>query len=159
MRLFAVADQIEHILATEVDQDTGEITDAALDALNALGLERDALCLDLAAYLKGEESEAEAIREQAKRLMDRAGRHQRRAAWLLDVIARNVEPGRKLRDARSEIGWRKSTAVKITDESAIADDLCRYSRAVDRAEIAKRLKAGEKVEGAELEHRQNLVVK
>ena len=149
-----------HILATAVDHETGEIlSEEALAALNALDMERDALVLDLAAYMKGEEAEADAIREQAKRLMDRAGRHQRRAAWLADVIGRNVEPGRKLSDARSVIGWRKSTAVKITDADAIPDELYRYERALDRAEIARRLKAGEKVEGAELEVRMNLQVK
>lgn len=159
MRLFQVADAIERIFAEQVDPETGEIQDAALEALNALGLERDALILDLAAYSKGEHAEAAAVEEQAKRLRERAVRHQRRAAWLEDVIARNLEPGRKIRDDRSEIGWRKSSAVKITDEAAIDDALWRYTRSLDKAEIAKRLKAGEEVKGAELEQRLNLQVK
>ena len=159
MRIFDVRDAIERIFAEQVDPETGEIQDAALDALNALNLELDTLALELAAYAVGERVEAEAVAEQAKRLAERAKRHERRADWIEGVIARNVEPGRKLHDARVTIGWRKSTAVKITDEAAIPDELFRYSRALDKAEIAKRLKAGEEVKGAELEHRQNLVVK
>jgi hypothetical protein len=122
-------------------------------------MERDQLVLDLAAYLLGEKAEAEAITAQAAKLLERAGRHEKRAAWIRDVIARNVEPGRKLSDTRSEIGWRKSTAVEITDEAAVPDELYRYSRSIDRTEIGKRLKAGEAVPGAELVHRQNLQVR
>lgn len=159
MRLFEVADQIEAILANEVDHETGEIQDSALERLNELGMERDALVLDLAAYMKGELAEADAIKAQAKQLLDRAARHGKRADWLKDVIRRNVEPGRKLADARSEIRWRKSTAVKITDADAIDDAFYRYERTLDRAELGKRLKAGEEIKGAELETRQNVTVK
>lgn len=159
MRLFDVNDQIEAILAHEVDQETGEIQDSALERLNELGMERDALVLDLAAYMKGEQAEADAIKEQAQRLLDRAKRHAKRAEWLEGVIFRNVEPGQKLSDDRSEIRWRKSTRLKITDGDAIPDELYRYTRDLDKAEITKRLKAGEEIKGAELEERQNMSVK
>ena len=91
--------------------------------------------------------------------MARASRHSKRADWLYDVIRRNVDPGQKLSDTRSEIRWRKSTAVKITDPDQIPDELHRYSRDIDRSEIGKLLKAGVEVKGAELEHRMNLAVK
>jgi len=158
MRLFEINDQIETILAREVDEN-GEISDSALDQLNALNLDLETLALQLAAYAVGEHAEAEVVSAQAKKLAERAGRHARRAAWLEDVIARNIAVGTKLHDARVTIGWRKSTAVNITDEAAIKDEFYRYSRALDKSEIGKRLKAGEKIEGAELEHRQHLVVK
>ncbi len=159
MRVFDVRDQIEEILANEVDHETGEIQESALDKLDALGLEMNALVLDLAAYSVGEIAEAKAISEQAKKLMERAARHSKRADWLEEVISRNLPVGQKLSDARVTIGWRKSTAVRITDESAIPDEFYRYSRAIDKAEISKSLKAEQKVPGAELEHRSHLVVK
>lgn len=159
MRLFEINDAIEQILAREVDPDTGEISDSALDKLNALNLDLETMALNLAAYAVGERAEADAVKEHAKRLSERAARHDRRADWLEGVIVRNLEPGRKLSDARVTLGWRKSTAVNITDESALPDELFRYSRAVDKAEVKRRLVAGDELKGAELDHRNHLVVK
>lgn len=158
MRLFEIRDQIEHVLATEVDEH-GEIQDSALEKLSALGVELEALALDLAAYAVGEHAEAEAVAAQAKRLGERAARHGRRAAWLEGVIARNLAPGQKLRDERVSISWRRSTAVQITDEAALPDELFRYTRAADKAEIKRKLTAGKKVPGAELVTRDNLVIR
>jgi len=159
VRIFDTRSDIEEILARECDPLTGEINDSAIEKLNALQLTLEELALNLAAYSVGERTEAEAVSAQAKKLAERAARHNKRADWLEDVIARNVAVGQKLHDDRVTIGWRKSTAVLITDEAAIGDECYRYSRALDKAEISKRLKAGEKVPGAELEHRQHLVVK
>ena len=37
MRLFEIADQVEYILANEVDRETGELTDATTAALDDSG--------------------------------------------------------------------------------------------------------------------------
>lgn len=160
MQLFKVLDAIEEILAKHVDQETGEIGDEACAQLETLEVARDELALELAAYLKGEQAEGEAVRSQAKRLAERAAKHEARAARLERFLAEKViTPGQKLKDARSEISWRKSKAVEIVAEAELAEDLFRYTRAPDKTAVRKRLDLGQDVPGAKLVERQNLVIK
>jgi len=160
MQLFQVLNAIEEILAKHVDQETGEIGDEALAQLGALEVARDDLALELAAYLKGELAEAEAVKAQADRLYDRHARHRARAARLEQFLAEKVVPvGAKLKDARSELTWRKSKAVEIVAEDELAEDLFRYSRSPDKTAVRKRLDLGQEVPGAKLVERNNLVIR
>ena len=159
MRLFQISQQIEQILAAAVDQETGEIGEAAIAALDELELARDKRCLEIAAYLKGEEAEGEAVKAQAKALLARAKRHESRAERLRDYIEQHMTPGERLRDDRSELSWRKSQAVQIVDEKAIQAEYLSTVVEVDKAGLKGALKAGAEVPGAELVNRMNLQVK
>jgi hypothetical protein len=160
MQLFNVLSAIEEILAKSVDPETGEIGDEACAQLEALEVARDELALEVAAYLKGEQAEAEAVRSQAKRLAERAAKHEARAARLEQFLAEKVVPaGTKLKDARSELTWRKSKAVEITAEDDLPEEFFRYTRAPDKTAIRKRLDLKQDVPGAQLIERQNLVIR
>ena len=119
MRLFEIANDIEMVLSREVDRATGEITDETLDKLAALELSRDEKALGVAAYLKGERAEGEAVKLQADALYNRALRHERRAAKLLEYLDRYLPTGAKLRSDVAEITWRKSTRVEIDDAAIV----------------------------------------
>ena len=159
MRLFEIADEIEKILAIQVDQDTGEIGDEAIAALQALEMQRDEKMLAIAAYLKGERAEGDAVQDQAKQLSARARAHHARAARLEDLIAQTLVPGEKLSDARSALSWRRSEAVEILDEKMLPSEFVRVKTEPDKTAIKEALKEGASVPGAKLTARMNLQVK
>jgi len=166
LKLYEIDGAIQQILdRCTVNVETGEVDefgfrpdlDAALDALE---YERGKIALHLAAKVKEYESFAEAVDSEAKRLRERAGVLNRRAARLRDYIASNIRVGEKYEDQRVQIGWRKSTAVLIRDENALAECFWRVTRAPDLTAIRKELKEGVgEVPGAELETRNHLAIK
>lgn len=161
MRLFEISDQIEQILADQVDHDTGEITAEAIELLEALELERDAKALAVAAYLVGERAEADAIARQAKVLLERADRHHKRADRLQDYLVQHIDAGRKLSDTRVSISWRKSTRVEIAEgaEEKLEERFVRVTVAPDKIALKEALAKGEKVDGARLVERVGIVVR
>ena len=164
MKLYEVADAIEYILANKVDHDTGELTEETLIELDALEMERDAKCLAIAAYLKGELAEADAIKAEAAKLASRAQGHTNRAKRLHEYLMGNLpQDAPKISDARSVIGWRKNPAsVEITDEAAIPKRLLRVvpeTTAPDKKAILDDLKAKRAVPGARLVQKMRLEIK
>lgn len=161
MRLFEIPEAIEYVLATEVDRETGEITDDTLAKLDELEMKLDEKALAVAAYLKGERAEAAAVKDQADKLAQRARRHANRADRLESYLATHLPEGRELSDATSEIKWRKSTAVDVLDVDCLPESLVtlKTTSSPDKREIAKLLKAGEVVPGARLIERRNMQVK
>ncbi len=165
MRLFEIQDAIERILAEGSDPETGEIPDETLAALAELEVAREQKVLDLACYVRGELAEAEAVAAQAKKLKERADRHEYRARRIAKFLEERVlGRGEKLRDARVEVGWRKSSAVVIDEELEIPSDplLWRVTppkQEPSKDEIGKRLRSGQDVPGARLEERWNLQIR
>ena len=164
MQLYKIADEIEVILASEVDHETGEITDETIAKLDSLEMERDAKALAVAAYLKGELAEGEAVEREVVNLKQRATGHKNRAKRLRDYLAMNLpkdcEP---ISDARSRIAWRKNPPkVVIHEDHLVPADYQRVipeSREPDKKKIADALKGGEHLTFAELERSQRLEVK
>jgi hypothetical protein len=165
VKLWEYDEQIERLLIESADEN-GEISDAALEKLTALEGERDQKALHVAAYIVSQnveadaiESHARAIQAQADRMKERAMRHRRHAEQLAAYLKQHIPAGTKLRDGRVEIGWRRSTAVRITDVDKLDDKFWRVTRAPALQDIKDALKAGESVDGAELEPRNNLVIR
>lgn len=153
MKLHDVAAEIEHLLGTQVDQDTGEITPETLAALDSLELDRSQRALDLCCYALGLQREASAVEARALELTQRADKLQRKAASLLDYVRSYIDVGEKLSDDRVSIAWRTSTRVEIEDAEKIPD--C-YQRVIprrfepDKKAIGDAIKSGEEVPGASL---------
>lgn len=164
MRLYQIADEIELILAREVDHETGEITDETLEKLAALEMARDEKALAVAAYLKGELAEAEAVLREVDKLKKRAEGHKKRAArltgYLETYIPADSEP---LSDARSRIAWRKNPPkVAIPDEEAVPPkfrSIVTETWKPDKKAIAGALKAGAKLGFAVLMKSSRLEIK
>lgn len=168
MRLYDVAAEIEAVLLAGVDQETGEISDEALRQIEELELERDRKALDLAAWVKGQEAEAEAIRQECERLSRRASVLTRRAERVRELLERVVPVGTKLSDPRAALSWRKSEAVEIRDERKLVEaweqrelpaEVAGYKLIVSKLAVKALLRAGQAVPGAELVQRHNLQIK
>lgn len=143
---------------SSVDEN-GEISDAGLAALEELELSRDQKALACAAYALGCFAEADAVEMNAKRLADRARMHRNQGVRLTNYIEANLPVGTKLRDDRVSLGWRKSTAVEVTDESLIPEECWRVKREIAKSEISAALKEGREVPGAQLITRNRLSIK
>lgn len=153
-RYFEIADAIEQLLASpDVLDEHGVLTPEGETQLDQLNAELDAKALDIAAYSKAEHAEAEAISKLAHELLQRAKRHENRAASLERFLRQRLTPGsQRIADARAEISWRKNPAHVEVDEQKLPAGFWRVKteRAPDRVEIAKALKAGQKIEGAQM---------
>lgn len=152
MRFFEIPLEIEHILATEVDQDTGELTPETLEKLTELDMKLEHKALAVAAYLKGERAEGDAVMQQSKHLAERAKGHFKRADSLEGYLAFWLPTGREASDPTTQIKWSKSKSVTIVDAGLIPDEYQRTRTEVkpDKPLIAKALKSGRDVEGAVL---------
>lgn len=128
-------------IAEAVDPETGEIPDELGDELWALqGSVKDKL-LGWARWFKNEKGYAQMCSEEAKRLNARAQAHRRTMDWIKDQIGGRLDPGEKLEDGVSKIGWRKSTAVIVDDPAKVPDDYCAIVRKPQLTEIKVHLKA------------------
>ena len=164
MKLYEIADEIELILSREVDFETGEVTDETLAKLEELEMARDEKALAVAAYLKGELSEADAVMREVEILKKRADGHKKRAARLVGYLEQYIPAeSEPLSDARSQISWRKNPPSVVIQEERLLPNA--YLRVIpettepDKKAIKEMLKSGKKVAGAILYAGKRLVIK
>ena len=141
-----------------IDTNTGEILDE--QAFEALQMERNEKLENIALWVKNLLSEAEALKAEEKALADRRKSAENKADSLKRYLDTALN-GQKFNTTKVAISYRKSTAVEV-DESKLPAKWLRVvpeTHVVDRVEIAKALKAGEKITGAELVERNNIQVK
>jgi CHASE3 domain sensor protein len=110
------------------------------------------------------EAEEKAIKEEAKRLTDRAKTSANRAERLKTALSERLKHSdiQKVEGKIFTISFRNSTAVNVVDQTLIPDELMRIvpeTKAPDKMAIAERLKAGEVVAGCELQTNQSLQIK
>lgn len=167
MKLYEISDKIEQVLIAGTDRETGEISDEALAALDELEGAFEAKALNVAAYIKGEEAEAEAVLTESQRLAQRAKLHQRRAdrlrSYLAGHLSARTHPSEqpKLADARCAIRWRRSERVEVPDASLIPAEYIREKvvREPDKVALKKALSTGLEIPGASLAERWTMEIK
>ena len=161
MRLWEIDQRLEAMIHEATDRETGEINEEALFEIEHLEMDKEQKLLALAGYIKGERAEGDAVRAQAEALSKRAASHNRRADKLQSYVERHLPAGESVRDDRHWLKWRKSQAVKVLDESMLPSKFMVQPppppRRPDKVKLREALKT-EKIPGAELVHRQKLVI-
>lgn len=156
---------IDQALENLIDHETGEVLD--FEAFEELQMARDAKIDGIACWTKNLTAEAKAIREEELELADRRKKLERKRERLLDYLNRALD-GQPYQSARCAISYRKSVSTEITDMAGLVqwcidngyEDKVQYAPpTVGKSDIAPLLKAGVKVEGAELVAKQNMGVK
>lgn len=89
MQLYQLSDSIRQILSTE-DSD-GELLPAFADELGKLDMQFNEKSLEIAAYVKEVQAEAEGVKLEAVRLKERQTRLERKADWLKAYLLENME--------------------------------------------------------------------
>lgn len=156
--------QIDAAIADLVDSDTGEVTDFA--ALDALAMERDAKCENIALAYKNLAAEAKAIGEEKKALAEREAVAKAKADRCKAYLVRALD-GKPLKTPRVSVSWRNNAdALEIDDEDRLLgwcelchDEYVRYSSALDRVAIRTALLDGKDIEGARLVPSRSAVIK
>jgi chaperonin cofactor prefoldin len=164
LNLYDLNEMYSEALDGAIDEN-GEIKSEILaELLGEVGEELDKKALNIAVFIKNLESDAEQIKAEIDRLNDRKKSALKKAESLERYLA-SVLDGRKFKDARAEISWRKSTSVNVT---CSPEDLAsRYPALVKiktefqpiKSDIKTMIEGGELVLGCELITRSNLVIK
>lgn len=164
MSLYAIASDFEAVLngSMIVDEESGEILfdSSNLDELEMAFNDKLENC---GLYIKNQEAECEAIKNEIKalqgRLKAKEGRILRLRQYVLDCMEMTGQ--KRLETARVALSQRKSDFIEILDESMIPEDYKEYVETikVSKADLKKAMKAGEDIAGAELKERINLQVK
>ena len=141
-----------------VDLETGEITD--FDKFEALQMERDEKIENIGLWIKNLNADAAAYKAEKDSFAEKQRRAENKAESLKKYLD-SVLAGSKFNTTRVSISYRKSTSVEV-DESKLPAKWMREipaTHVVDRAEITKALKAGEKIDGAVLVENNNIQIK
>lgn len=158
MKIYEIDKAIEEILSTEVTED-GEISQQAFEAIEELTLAKEERIDSLLSYYKDSLADSDKIKAEAKALTARARVLENRAASLKSYLACVIGTGRKWQNARHKVAWRKSQAVEVLDAKKVPPDfIIDVEPKINKAALKLALKAGEKVEGARLEERENMII-
>lgn len=162
MNLYELTTQMQAAMdALVVNEETGEVS--GFEAVDALDVAFDDKAESYAIVIKNLLAEAEAIHAESEKLRARENATKRRAESLKMHLAQSMAAvgKEKLVTARAALSFRKSQSVRITNEDALPEGWWKVStkREPDKVAIAKQLKAGIMVPGAELETKLNLQVK
>ena len=147
--------EIDREILNCVDE-TGEVID--FEKLVELNMEREAKCENIACWIIDLNAEAEAIRKQEIILAERRkvteAKAERLKAYLSGVLG-----GEKMKTAKVNVGYRKSTVVEIAEDADIPEAFLRYKVEPDKTAIKEALKKGICVDGCSLVEKTSILVK
>lgn len=147
--------------------ESGDIPEEAIaDTLDGIQGDFNEKADNIACIIKNLSAESVAIKAERDALNERIKSKQHREEALKAYLSSSMEAMKipKVETARNAISFRKSTSCFIADEEDFKQrhtDLCKKELVVTipRADIAKMLKSGEEISGAELRTKQNLQIK
>jgi hypothetical protein len=143
-----------------IDQDTGIIPDDWAKFLDDVQMERDKKCLAVAAYIREQIAYADAVKMEAKRLLEHSRTADNKIDRMKQYLSCVVAVGEKLKDERVSIGWHKSSAVIIDDEGKLPESCFRVIREVSKTTVKNNLIEGGLPDGAaHIEERQNISIR
>lgn len=156
--------EIDREIMECVDTETGEVID--IEKLGELQLAREAKVEGIALWVKNIAAAAQNIRDEEKRLAERRRVLENKAESLKKYLA-DALAGQSFETAKCRLSFRSSASVVIDDEEALTDwltknyrdDCIKYSASVDKKAVGQILANGVKVNGAHIEHKNNLQIK
>lgn len=163
MHLYEIDGRIAQVIENgfAFDPETGEVFTG--DELEELEASRDAKLEAVGLFIKDLAAEVEAFKAEEKALRARREAKEHRLDELKEYAAWSMTAHgqAKLDTPKVRLGFRKSSKTIIEDEESIPVKFKTTVETVkvDRAAIAKAIKAGETVSGARVETSQNLQVK
>lgn len=163
MTIYEIDQQIQTLIDTSVDSETGELLFDP-ETLEALQMERDKKVENLALAYKNMQAEVKAIKDEETNLAQRRKALEAKADRAKEYLE-YVLAGEKFKTARVVVGYRKSTKLELADgftewAAKNAPDFLRYKDPEpDKAAITAAIKNGAKVQGAALVENTTITVK
>lgn len=126
------------------------ITDAVEEKLEAYAM-----------VIKNIESDVEGIKSEEKRLAERRKIMENGITRMKQAIAETLQGSGqdKVKTEKFTFSFRKSSKVEVSDIDSLPQEYVKVERTISRSELAKALKAGEQIEGAQLVENQSLSIR
>lgn len=158
MTLYEINNELETAFYNCIDPETGEIV-GGTEELDRLQMERNEKIENTALFIKNLKAEAEMIQAEERRLTARRRTCENRAEWLKKYLADNLQ-GETFKSARTAISYRRTQSLNVTDIWKVPEEYVTIPDPVpDKRAITAALKAGEKIEGAELVDNMSMIVR
>lgn len=134
--------------------------------MDTISLERDVKLEGYAMVIKNLENENAGIKSEEERFAKRRkynenaiARMKERMAETLETVEPDAKGVKRLKTEKFTFGFRKSSKVEISNIDSLPQEYVKVERTISRAELAKALKAGEQIEGAQLVENQSLSIR
>lgn len=149
-----------HEAELEAEQNEGEISEILNIKLDALEVERELKIGNICRFYKSLLAEADMVKEEAKKLSERANTTENKAKSLKWYLSNVIREGEKFADEHTKISWRKSTSVQADEDATFyPEKYQKHTISLDKMELKNDLKNGITVEGAVLVEKQNIQIK
>lgn len=149
--------EINNAIMECVDIETGEIIDT--EKLDQLQLDRDSKIENIACWIKNLRSDAEQLKNESDRLLERKKAAENKAESLKRYLQSALN-GEKFKSSKVAVYYKKSDSVDVLDMSKLPKWAVRIADPEpNKAEIKKVIKSGEKVPGAALKEYQSMIIK
>lgn len=144
----------------QVDEETGEIEPATLESVQIASEEK---IIATAMYIRRLDALNKATRETIQDLQERVradGKRIEALKWLMTKAMDSLQYT-EVKSPEVTLRFRKSSSVEITDSESLPEQFLRTKTVVepDKTAIKNALKAGEKIQGAQLVESRNLQIK
>lgn len=144
----------------QVDEETGEIEPATLESVQIASEEK---IIATAMYIRRLDALNKATKETIQDLQERVRADSKRIEalkWLMTKAMDSLQYT-EVKSPEVTLRFRKSSSVEITDIDALPEQFLRTKTVVepDKTAIKNALKAGEKIQGAQLVESRNLQIK
>jgi len=165
LNLYDLSSLYQEALECAIDKETGEIKDDEMfELLDEINEQYEEKIINCGLYYKSLIAEANAIKEEERKLYNRRKSIENSAQRFKDYIELNLKTGEKIKDPRIIINWRKSTKLhvdaEVKDNPAILPDLFyRTKTEIEKSKISNHLKSGRELKGCKLIECQNLQIK
>lgn len=152
--------QIESLLDSMIDEDTGEVNEEALEQLEQLEADKDEKIKNTGLFIKNRMAFADALSKEIDALKKRRQAVLNSVARAMDYADYALE-GKPKEFAEVKFGYMASQSVDIVNEDLVPDEYCVYKteRKPQKTEIKKLLKNGKEVPGCVLVDKNNLQIK
>ena len=144
----------------QVDEETGEIEPATLESVQIASEEK---IIATAMYIRRLDALNKATKETIQDLQERVRADSKRIEalkWLMTKAMDSLQYT-EVKSPEVTLRFRKSSSVEITDRESLPEQFLRTKTVVepDKTAIKNALKAGEKIQGAQLVESRNLQIK
>jgi len=134
--------------------------------MDTISLEREVKLEGYAMVIKNLENANAGIKSEEERFAKRRkynenaiARMKERMAETLETVEPDAKGVKRLKTEKFTFSFRKSTSVQIENDAVIPPQFIKVEKTISRSELAKALKAGEQIEGAQLVENQSLSIR
>lgn len=153
MSLFDINREIVETFENCINEETGEINEELYQKLNDLKIERNDKIENIACWIKDLVADANAIKEESKKMAARAKAYENKAENLKGYL-KAVLAGEKFSTSKVAISYRKTSHVECDDDldiTSLPQEFWKYGKPEPKkTEIAKYLKEGNELTGCKI---------